>query len=141
MFSIITKLFRKKVEAPKASKKKRDPKRWRVPEEHTEEIIRLYDDMMKKKNLHKRLPKYLFWHRVYEILPSMSGIGVKIDLNINWANFYFVEIVPDDEPEFREESIETEKVLTELEQELDKPKQPMKNVSIDQNTTTTVANE
>lgn len=124
MFNIIMRLFGKKVEAPEALKKKRDPRRWKVPAEHVEEIVRLYDAMVKTKNIHKRLPRYLFWHKVCEVLPSLKSTtaSVKIDLNNDWTNFYFIEIVPDDEPEYRKESIEAEKTLAELEQELDKPK-------------------
>lgn len=106
--------FRRKVQPP--VRKKREPRTWSIPKEHAPEVLRLYDDMMKR--IHKVLPRYLFWQKIVEILDDTRGIAIRTERVSDWRCIRLVEVVADDD--FADESDATSTPTTDQQ-----PKRPI----------------
>jgi hypothetical protein len=121
--------FRRKKEA-EPIRKKRKPKEWAIPPDKAAEIIGLYDDMMQAamlglvaKGYARRLPRFLFWQRIIEIIPDVSGYPVQVENTGDRLCIKIVETVADDDyepeqPTIAQASAETEAVFRELEDKL-----------------------
>ena len=64
-------LFWRKKKIVTDDKPKFVPKEWAIPSEHIEEVLTLYDSMMRKPT--RKLRRYLFWKKIMEVLPETDG--------------------------------------------------------------------
>ena len=82
--------WRKKVidEKPKFK-----PKEWQIPGEHVEAVLALYDAMMRKPN--RKLPRYLFWKKIQEILPEADNYDKHVVATSTLPCIKLVELEPE----------------------------------------------
>jgi hypothetical protein len=117
--------FRRKKES-EPIRKKREPKEWEIPQDSAAEIIGLYDDMIRAalapRRCTRKLPRFLFWQKVVEIIPGIRGYPVQVEDTSDRFCIKIVEIVADDDYEPEQQTVvraAAETVLRELEDKLD----------------------
>jgi hypothetical protein len=116
--------FRKKKIVAEPIRKKRKPKEWDIPENKAAEIIGLYDDMIQAMTqgltvnplCARRLPRFLFWQKVIEVIPDTRGYSVEVAQTNDRFCIKIIETVADDD--FDTEILDVNDLPT-IEQSLD----------------------
>jgi hypothetical protein len=98
-------VYKRKQVASVPTKKKKEPRSWRIPKEHLEEVLGLYDDMMARGQIlntpfgtaistKRELPRYLFWKKIFEVIPELSNLTIGLDVK-KVGFIHCIEIIED----------------------------------------------